>query len=137
MAAEKRLLEIGVPATVEHASEASHGASNSGGQSNPSNAKHVADTVQVFITLMDSLKLNLLAVDQLHPQLSDLIQALHRVSPSSALQGSKDRIRDWLIALNKRKASDEISQEESRQLLFDLEGCVLSCGDSPFTHVLS
>ncbi len=72
---------------------------------------------------MDSLKLNLLAVDQLHPQLSDLIQALHRVSltSSSPLQSAKDRIKDWLIALNKRKASDEISQEESRQLLFDLE----------------
>ena len=36
-------------------------------------AKYVAEAVQHFITLMDSLKLNMVAVDQLHPLLSDLV----------------------------------------------------------------
>jgi hypothetical protein len=56
-------MAIGVPATYEHNTT----------QSSDS-AKHVAETVQIFITLMDSLKLQLVAVDQIHPLLSDLIQ---------------------------------------------------------------
>eukprot|EP00842_Homolaphlyctis_polyrhiza_P002164 jgi/Hompol1/2949/HPOL_003074-RA len=111
-AATKRLIEIGVPATVEHATEAvASGAS----------AKHVAETVQFFITLMDSLKLNYVAVDQIHPQLSDLIQSLNRVQTLPKDYEGKIKIRNWLIALNKLKASDELSQDQVRQLLFDLE----------------
>lgn len=76
-AAKTRLLDFGVPATYQHAT-------NQYGN-NAASAKHVAETVQLFITLMDSIKLNLCAVDQLHPLLSDLIQSLNRVSslPSS------------------------------------------------------
>ncbi|TPX60499.1 hypothetical protein SpCBS45565_g07473 [Spizellomyces sp. 'palustris'] len=112
-AATRRLLEVGVPATVEHASvEGSSG------------AKHVAETVQVFITLMDSLKLNYVAVDQIHPQLSDLIQSLNKVSTLPGDYVGKIKIRDWLITLNKMKASDEITQDQVRQLLFDLESAL-------------
>jgi hypothetical protein len=58
-------MAIGVPATYEHNTTQSTGSDS---------AKHVAETVQIFITLMDSLKLQLVAVDQIHPLLSDLIQ---------------------------------------------------------------
>ena len=109
-AAVKRLVTVGVPATIEHG-EAS-GEQNS--------AKTVAETVQYFITLMDSLKLNYVAVDQIHPQLSDLIQSIHRVSLPKEYEG-KAKIRNWLIVLNKMKASDELSADQVRQLLFDLE----------------
>jgi ESCRT-I complex subunit VPS28 len=101
-------LKIGVPATIEHASEAS-----------TTSAKYVAETVQLFITLMDSLKLNLKAVDQIHPLLSDLIQSLNRVV-SGDFEG-KIKIRNWLVTLNKMKASEEIDDEQARQLMFDLE----------------
>ncbi|KAI3658280.1 hypothetical protein MP638_000371 [Amoeboaphelidium occidentale] len=101
-------LKIGVPATIEHASEAS-----------TTSAKYVAETVQLFITLMDSLKLNLKAVDQIHPLLSDLIQSLNRVV-SGDFEG-KTKIRNWLVTLNKMKASEEIDDEQARQLMFDLE----------------
>ena len=107
-AAHQRLVEIGVPATVEHSIE-----------SNKPSSKYIAETVQLFITLMDSLKLNLYAVDQLHPQLSDLIQSIHRLSLPD-YQG-RNKIKDWLITLNKMKASDELDQDQARQLLFDLE----------------
>ncbi|KAJ1332611.1 hypothetical protein BSLG_008240 [Batrachochytrium salamandrivorans] len=69
-AATKRLLEIGIPATVEHAADNAPATSS---------ARYVAEAVQYFITLMDSLKLNYVAVDQIHPQLSDLIQSLNKV----------------------------------------------------------
>jgi ESCRT-I complex subunit VPS28 len=107
-AATKRLIEMGVPATVQHQTETEL----------KKGAKTVAETVQIYITLMDSLKLNLLAVDQLHPQLSDLIQSLHKAQASDTV---KQKVKEWLIQLNKLKASDELSLEEARQMIFDLE----------------
>ncbi|KAJ3168445.1 hypothetical protein HDU87_001001 [Geranomyces variabilis] len=115
-AATRRLLEIGVPATIEHATTDT---SSSGGV-----AKYVADTVQFFITLMDSLKLNYVAVDQIHHQLSDLIHSLNNIPTLPTDYVGKGKIRDWLITLNKMKASDEINQDQVRQLLFDLESAL-------------
>jgi hypothetical protein len=48
--------QVGLPATIEHRKRPTDG---SGG-----GARAVAETVQHFITAMDSLKLNLVAVDQ-------------------------------------------------------------------------
>ncbi|KAI8816405.1 vacuolar protein sorting-associated [Fimicolochytrium jonesii] len=115
-AATRRLLEIGVPATIEHATTDTTGSAGS--------AKFVAETVQSFITLMDSLKLNYVAVDQIHPQLSDLIQSLNKVPSLPKDYEGKGKIRDWLITLNKMKASEEIDADQVRQLLFDLESAL-------------
>ncbi|KAL1914377.1 uncharacterized protein VTP21DRAFT_8957 [Calcarisporiella thermophila] len=112
-AAANRLLKIGVPATIEHAAESGRDPSRS--------AKYVAETVQHFITLMDALKLNFTAVDQLHPQLSDLMQSLHYVSLPPEFEDSKEKLRNWLITLNQMKASDTLGEDDVRQLMFDLE----------------
>lgn len=55
-------IKVGVPATVEHSSEAG-----------PETGKWVAETTQSFITFMDALKLRLRAKDQLHPILQELV----------------------------------------------------------------
>ena len=106
-------LKIGVPATVEHStvSDIDH----------QKNAKYVAECVQYFITLMDSLKLNMFAVDQIHPVLGDLMQSLNKVTSLPADFEGKNKIRNWLISLNKMKASEELTEEQARQLMFDLE----------------
>ncbi|RHZ54174.1 hypothetical protein Glove_429g20 [Diversispora epigaea] len=101
--------KIGVPATIEHSID--HDPSKS--------AKYVAETVSSFITLMDALKLNMKAVDEIHPMLSDLMQSLNNVNTLPAEFEAK--IRNWLITLNAMKASDEINESQVRQLLFDLE----------------
>jgi ESCRT-I complex subunit VPS28 len=137
----KRLVEIGLPATIEHAAVSQPA----------STTKYVAETVQVrftrcflietqernqlFITLIDALKLNLVAVDQIHPLLCDLVTSLHQVLLPSTYQG-KDKLKSWLATLNQMKsissgfvtgmlmclrASDEISPEQVRQMSFDLE----------------
>ncbi|KAL6186497.1 hypothetical protein ACLB2K_042617 [Fragaria x ananassa] len=59
-----RLVTAGVPATVEHRAAAA--------SSMTSSAAVVAECTQNFIKAMDSLKLNMIAVDQVHPLLSDL-----------------------------------------------------------------
>ncbi|MCO5568472.1 hypothetical protein L7F22_022171 [Adiantum nelumboides] len=111
-AALNRLLVSGVPATVEH-----KGASSSESGS----AVAVAECVQHYITAMDSLKLNMVAVDQVHPLLLDLLSSLNRVPLLPADFEGKVKTRDWISKLNKMGASDELNEQQSRQLLFDLD----------------
>ncbi|KIJ30736.1 hypothetical protein M422DRAFT_36448 [Sphaerobolus stellatus SS14] len=102
-------IKVGVPATVEHSSEAG-----------VETGKWVAETTQSFITFMDALKLRLRAKDQLHPLLQDLMTGYARFKGSKDWEG-RSRLVGWLIALNGMKASDEITEEQSRQLLFDVD----------------
>ncbi|KAF8585456.1 vacuolar protein sorting-associated protein 28 [Ramaria rubella] len=102
-------LKVGVPATVEHSSEAG-----------VETGKWVAETTQSFITFMDALKLRLRAKDQLHPILQELMTGYARFKGSKDWEG-RSRLVGWLITLNGMKASDEITEEQSRQLLFDVD----------------
>jgi len=77
-----------------------------------------------FITLMDSLRLNMVAKDQVHPLLSDLMQALNKVAPllpANWDSGSRDKLKEWLITLNTMRAHDDLTDDQVRGLLFDLE----------------
>jgi ESCRT-I complex subunit VPS28 len=67
---------------------------------------------------MDSVKLGMVAVDQLHPLMSDLMTSLSHLGRE--FEG-KDKIKHWLINLNQMKAMDTLSDEQARQLHFDLE----------------
>ncbi|KAJ3124456.1 Vacuolar protein-sorting-associated protein 28 [Nowakowskiella sp. JEL0407] len=108
-AAERRLVEIGVPATVEHTIE-----------TGTVSQKHIAEVTQYFITLMDALKLNMIDMDQIHPQLSDLLVSLNKVTTLPADMEGKKKIKEWLVTLNQMKASDALSADQVRQLEFDM-----------------
>lgn len=110
-------LKIGVPATVEHA--AGNGGDDGGG-GGMMTAKSVAETVQAFITLMDALKLDMRAVDHLHPLMGELLQSLNKIG-AVAIDSHRQRLRQWLITLNQLRASDELDDAQVRQLIFDLE----------------
>ncbi|KAF9517107.1 hypothetical protein BS47DRAFT_1326790 [Hydnum rufescens UP504] len=105
-------LRVGVPATVEHASE--QGGSAGRPRRWPRRPR------RSFITFMDALKLRLRAKDQLHPLLQELMTGYVRFKGSAEWKG-RSRIVGWLITLNTMKASDEITEEQSRQLLFDID----------------
>jgi len=114
-AARNRLLKVGVPATVYH-----------GGTGKKLNdAKEVqlsvAQTVQYFITTIDGLQLSLKAVDEVHPHLKELAISLGKVSTLPSNHCSKTNVQKWLEKLNQMKASDELSEEDIRQMSFDLE----------------
>ncbi|KAG1459091.1 hypothetical protein G6F56_006240 [Rhizopus delemar] len=106
--------KIGVPATYEHAIGDNK---NDVGKS----AKYIAESVLHFITLMDTLRLNRYAVDELHPILADLIQSLNSVPGLPADFEGRQKVRQWLITLHSMKASDEITEEQARQMLFEME----------------
>ncbi|VDB94193.1 unnamed protein product [Peniophora sp. CBMAI 1063] len=102
-------LQVGVPATVEHSSEAG-----------PETGKWIAETTQNFITFMDALKLNFRAKDQLHPMLQELVTSCARFKGSTEWEG-RSKMVGWLITLNGMKASEELTEEQTRQLLFDVD----------------
>lgn len=109
--AAKRLIYSGMPATVEHGKPSM--------QSN--SAVAVAETVQHFITAMDSLKLNMVAVDQLYPVLNDLMQSMNKIAQLPSDFSGKVKMKNWISKLHKMPASRELDENDSRQLLFDLE----------------
>lgn len=111
-AARHRLLEIGVPATVEHMR---------GAERNGNLSVAIAETVQHFITAMDALKLGMVAVDQIQPLLSDLLVAITKIPSLPSDFQAKEKARVWLSVLHKMAASEALSDAQVRQCLFDLE----------------
>ena len=65
--------------------------------------------------------MNLVAVDELHPQLNDLLESLNRIPDLPIDFEGKVKLRNWLAVLNRMKASEELEASQTRQLLFDLE----------------
>ncbi|CCH43308.1 Vacuolar protein sorting-associated protein [Wickerhamomyces ciferrii] len=119
-------IEIGVPATVEHAinvpstTGSGNGAGGSGNGGIGASSRAVAEATGNFITCMDALKLNYKAKDQLHPLLSDLMTSVNKVSGNKEFDG-RSKLIEWLIKINKLNINEEISEDDTRQLLFDLD----------------
>ena len=105
-------LQVGVPATIEHRVKRPGDASS---------AVNVAECVHHYIGAMDTLKLNMAAKDQIAPCLSDLVRSLHKVSQLPAEFAGKQSMQRWLERLDKMRASDELGEDEVRQLLYDIE----------------
>ena len=109
--AAERLLRMGVPEQIR--------TGNSAGDAHV--AVTVAETVQIFITTMDAVKLEQRAVDELQPLLSDLMDALTRLPDIPDDFEPNHRVSRWLRKLNSMRAVDEIDEDDSRQLYYDLD----------------
>ncbi|KAG0652034.1 vacuolar sorting-associated 28 [Hyphodiscus hymeniophilus] len=107
-------IRIGLPSTVTAPSINTSTTSNGGGM----NGTLILEATQDFITFLDALKLGLLAKDQLHPLLSDVIQSVNKVADRD-FEG-RGKIVQWLITLNQMKATEEVSEEQSRELELDM-----------------
>ncbi|QID82911.1 Vacuolar protein-sorting-associated protein 28 [Saccharomyces pastorianus] len=83
------------------------------------NAKYVAEATGNFITVMDALKLNYNAKDQLHPLLAELLISINRVTRDDFENRSK--LIDWIVRINKLSIGDTLTETQIRELLFDLE----------------
>jgi ESCRT-I complex subunit VPS28 len=84
-------------------------------------SKCIADIVSLFITLMDKLRLEIKAMDELHPDLRDLVDTMSRLSLIPTNFEGKEKVSNWLVTLNSMQASDELTEQQVRQMLFDLE----------------
>ncbi|KAF8766135.1 hypothetical protein HU200_007632 [Digitaria exilis] len=117
-AALNRLLQSGVPATVELRAASNSSAPAAAAAS----AASIAHCVQTFITAMDAVKLNMLANDQVRPLLQDVATSMARLGPllPPDFEG-KVKVNEWLGKLHKMGAADELTEQQARQLNFDLD----------------
>ena len=84
-------------------------------------SKLIAETVALFITAQDKLRLDILSMDELYIDLKDLHDSLNRLSILPADFEGKEKIGKWLKTLNEMEASDDITKAQARQMLFDLD----------------
>jgi ESCRT-I complex subunit VPS28 len=117
--AVERLLKMGIPEPLK------------GGADDANHAVTVAETVQMFITTMDAVKLEQRAVDELQPLLSDLMHALTKVPETPSDFEPNRKVQKWLLKLHTMRAAEEISDDDSRQLYLDLDSAY-----SEFTRYL-
>ncbi|KAK3309699.1 vacuolar protein sorting-associated [Chaetomium strumarium] len=108
-------IRVGMPSTAVTASSGSAAASAPTG--NTSGAL-ILEATQDFITFLDALRLGLLAKDQLHPLLTDVIQSVNKVTDRDF--ENRGKIVQWLITLNQMRATEELSEEQARELELDI-----------------
>ncbi|KAL8654845.1 MAG: hypothetical protein Q9210_001268 [Variospora velana] len=115
-------LRVNLPATIAEPSTTHAGnSSNNTSQSRFSaTGSQILLATENFITFLDALRLNMLSKDSLHPLLSEVIQSVNQVTTTDF--DSRGKIISWLIRLNGMKATEELGEEEARQLAFDMEG---------------
>jgi len=106
-------IRIGLPSTVTAPSHNMASTSN-----NNVNGTLILEATQEFITFLDALKLGFLAKDQLHPLLSEVIVNVNKVTDKD-FQG-RGKIIQWLITLNQMKATEELTDDQARELDLDM-----------------
>ncbi|KAG8674336.1 Vacuolar protein-sorting-associated protein 28 [Fusarium poae] len=111
-------IRVGMPSTaIDRAPSASTPAPAAA--ANNTSGVLILEATQEFITFLDAVKLGLLSKDQLHPLLSDVIQSVNRVTDKDF--ENRGKIVQWLITLNQMRATDELSEEQARELELDIQ----------------
>ena len=70
---------------------------------------------------MDKLRLGMKAKDELQPEMRDLVDTMNRLSVLPEEFEGKRLLLTWLTTMDEMQAADELSPEQIRQLLFELE----------------
>nr|XP_047912732.1 vacuolar protein sorting-associated protein 28 homolog [Anser cygnoides] len=81
----------------------------------------IADIVSLFITVMDKLRLEIRAMDEIQPDLRELMETMNRMSHLPPDFEGRQKVNQWLQTLSGMSASDELDDSQVRQMLFDLE----------------
>ncbi len=84
-------------------------------------SKSIFEIVSLFITVMDRLRLEIRAMDELHPDIKELNETMSRMSSLPSKFEGKIKVQKWLDVLNAMQASDELSEDQVRQMIFDFE----------------
>lgn len=106
-------MRVGLPATVE---QGSHKPAPAPGAA----AAIIVTASENFITLLDAIRIGMVSKDTLHPILAEIIQSVNEVTDKDFQ--NKGKIVQWLITLNQMRAAEELTQEQARDLQFDMEG---------------
>lgn len=96
-------------------------ASGGAGDDSKPSALQVAEAVESFITLADSLRLNMTAVDQLHPLTGELVNRLGKIVQLPQDFEAKLKMRSWLQILSSMRATEVLTEDQARQFVFDID----------------
>jgi len=83
--------------------------------------KCIADIVELFITFLDQLKLNIRAVDELYPNLNELQLSINAMSSLPSDFDGRQKVKAWHDKLHSMSASEEVTDEMARQMIFEME----------------
>mmetsp|Transcript_14195 Transcript_14195/g.49365 ORF Transcript_14195/g.49365 Transcript_14195/m.49365 type:complete len:321 (-) Transcript_14195:120-1082(-) len=108
--AKNTLVVVGMPTTMVHMQ---HDGRDS--------ARHVRDCTQYFITAMDNLRLNVVDVDEVLPNIRDVVMSMNRLVGLPPDFGAKAKMQRWVETLNAMRAADRLNDDQARQLIMDLE----------------
>ncbi|XP_005174836.1 vacuolar protein sorting-associated protein 28 homolog [Musca domestica] len=84
-------------------------------------SKCIADIIACSITIMDTLRMKMNTKDALHLTLKDLVENYNCLSIIPKDFEGKEKMNNWLKMLDEMTASDELTDAQSRQFLFDVE----------------
>jgi len=84
-------------------------------------SKCIADIVSLFITVNDKLRLGMKSTDELQPDLRELYDTMNRLTLIPSNFEGKEKLQEWLDTFAAMAASDELSDTQVRQIIFDME----------------
>ncbi|CAL1286601.1 unnamed protein product [Larinioides sclopetarius] len=94
-------------------------------------SKCIADIVSLFITILDKLRLDIKSMDELQPDLRELHDTMCRLNLLPPDFEGKQKVHEWLQTMSQMAASDELTETQVRQFIFDLDS-----GFSSFNRLL-
>tara|TARA_B110000285_G_C14873529_1_gene490368 strand:+ start:426 stop:659 length:234 start_codon:yes stop_codon:yes gene_type:complete len=75
-----------------------------------------------MIGAIDILEIDIKEVDQIYPAINEIQNALSQYPNLPKNNDCLSKIQKWVNILKNKNASDQLSDEEIRQLKFDLDG---------------
>jgi hypothetical protein len=92
----------------------------SGEDMNRNLAQRVFDITTKFIMPIDVLELGCTSVDEIAPPIRDVFNALQSYPNMPASYTGVQAMRKWVGVMDSKKATDNLSPEEVRELKYDL-----------------
>jgi len=92
--------------------------------------KLIADTVALFITAMDKLRLDIRSMDELFGDIKDLSDSLSRLSILPPDFEGKEKVGKWYKTLSEMQAADNITDNQARFVIpsyLKLKGFIVKC----------
>lgn len=74
--------------------------------------KCIADIVELFITFLDQLKLNIRAVDELFPNLNELYVSMSAMSSLPADFDAKIKVKNWYVFVSSITVEGDFSNTD-------------------------
>jgi ESCRT-I complex subunit VPS28 len=84
-------------------------------------SKLIADTVALFITILDRLRMDIRSMDELYSDFKDLSDSLNSLSILPHDFEGRTKVDKWLKTLSEMEVSDDITDTQARQMIFDLD----------------